>query len=340
MFKLRKLAAAVAGATLMASFGTAQAVLIDPTGGSGAGGAYDVANFGWNNGNAISTPISVSGSGTVNDTKVGDTIQTYGHAKLQGLNDKDGNSISVGGFNPNSWSYIFGFGEVVTSANDSPTTSGRIFHALGSGTGTNFFEIWVGGAAANDLTGKGFGGDGGATLILRAEVLGYDPLTGDGQTSFDSSSASLGDLDQFGVNNYTGYKSVTGTGGGRLDAKVLVANSAYFLESLDLISVILVTDTFQNLPFLQVNPSSCFYDGSGYIEGAGNGITGGCGTAGDGGSISLLNGFNTDPSLGTNTMFQTRSTTVLPTSVPEPGALALVAMGLLGAGAFRRRSKV
>lgn len=335
MNKKTRIATAVAAAAVALASGAAQAARIDPFGLGGAGGSYEVANLGWNNGNAISTPIApLTG---VQDTKVGDQIQTYGHAKLQGLNDTDGNSFVISGFNPNNWTYVFGFSEVVTAATDTATTSSRTFRTTTVAGQANFFQIWANGAAGVDLTGKGFNGDGGATLLISGTIADYDPISGIGQTSFDSSSASLGVLDQFGTDNYTGYTSITGTGGGKINAKIDTVNDKYFLDGISLLTLDLITDTFQNLPFLQVNPSSCFWDGSAYFEGAGNGIAGGCGTAGDGGTIGLINGIQTAAD-ATNTMFQTRATTVLPTGLPEPGSLVLLAAGLFGLAAARRKS--
>ena len=338
MNKKTRIAAAVAAAAVALASGAAQAARIDPFGLGGAGGSYEVANLGWNNGNAISTPISVA-SGGVQDTAVGDTIQTYGQAKLQGLSDTDGNSLVIAGFNPNNWTYVFGFSEVVSSASDDPIaqTSSRVFRTTTVAGQANFFQIWANGATGVDLTGKGFNGDGGATLLISGTIADYDPVTGIGQTSFDSSSAVLGVFDQFGADNYSGYTSIAGTGGGKINAKIDSVNDKYFLDGISLLTLDLITDTFQNLPYLQVNPSSCFWDGSAYFEGAGNGIAGGCGVAGDGGTIGLVNGVRTAVD-GTNTMFQTRATTVLPTGLPEPGSLVLLAAGLFGLAAARRKS--
>lgn len=345
MFKLNKTAACVAAALLAVGAGSAQAARIDPFGLGGAGGTYEVANLGWNNGNSISTPLFQADGTTplksVNETAVGDTIQTYGHAKLQGLSDSDGNTFLIAGFNPNSWSYVFGFSETVTSA---PVTGERVFRTSTVAGKANFFQVWANGTTAADLSGKGFNGDGGATLLIAGTIADYDPLTGIGQTSFDSSD-SAGALDQFGVDNYAGYSSFTGTGGGKVNVKIETINDKYFLDGISLLTLDLITDTFQNLPFLQVNPSSCFWDGSAYFSGAGNGIADGCGAAGDGGTISLLNGDgglagggnDADPAW-TNTMFQTRATTVLPTGLPEPGTLALLGLGALGMLVRRRKS--
>lgn len=333
MSKLTRIAASIAVGSMVTVAGSAHALLIDPFGTAGAS-TYDVATFGWQNGNSISTPISTV-NGTVNNTAVGDTVQAYGHAKLQGFGDANGDTMSISGFNPNSWSYVFGFQETVAVATDVGVESARTFRTIASSTG-NFFEIWANGNNAVDLTGKGFNGDGGAVLILSGTVLPWNALTGEGQTDFKSSSAVLVDLDQFGTNQYSGYQTVTGTGGGSISVLVGYRNPNYILTDIVNMDVEILTDTFNNLPYSQVNPSSCFWNGAAYFTGAGNGITDGCGGIGDGGTIGI-NGVYLAGTAYTNTQFSTRATSVLP--IPEPGTLALLGAGLFGM-AFRQRRKV
>lgn len=336
MFKLNKTAAYVAAALLAVGAGSAQATRIDPFGLGGAGGVYQVANLGWNNGNGISTPIATN-DGSAIDLETGDIVGTFGHAKLQGLSDADGNTLAIAGFDPNKWSYVFGFSEVAASA----TATGNVLRTTSVVGAPNFFQIWANGTGALDLSGKGFNGDGGATLLLEGVISDYNPASGIGQTSFDVSSVVAVPLDQFGADNYAGYSSTTGTGSGKLAVKVTMANAAYFLDGISLLTLDLNTDSFLNLPYVQVNPSSCFWDGSAYFSGAGNGIAGGCGEAADGGTIGPINGVDLraggDPDW-TNVMFQTRATTVIPTVIPEPGTLALMGLGALGMFMRRRKS--
>lgn len=318
---------AVAG-VFAAAAGSAQAVLISPNGTGAAGPVFDVAALGWNTGNAISTPINTA-DGTVNATVVGDTITTFGHAALQGFNDANGNNIFTG-TDLSTWTYVFKFEEVVADADNVGQSASRTFRTINPAN--SFFEIWVGGLPGDNLSGQGFS-DGGLGPILSGQVLAFDALTGAGQTSFNSSSANAQPLDQFGSNQYSGYDSVSGTGGGSIKVDVQFANAAYFLDALDILTLNIVTDTFQNLPYQQTNPSSCYWDGAAYQTAAGNGL--GCGAAGDFGSIGSFNGAPVGN--GPNTMFQTRATTAFPGVVPEPGSIALVGLGLAVAGVLRRR---
>ena len=329
MVNKKTIASLAVASVFAAAAGSAQAVLISQ---DGVSPAIDVAALGWNNGNAISTPLQTA-DGTVNQTAVGDTIRTFGHASLQGFNDAAGNNIFTG-LDPSTWTYVFGFDEVVATATDVASSSNRVFRTINPGT--SFFEIWVGGAPGDNLTGTGFAGGGGATRILSGEVLAFDALTGAGQTNFNSSSANPGNLDRFTNQDYAGYTSVSGTGGGSIKVDVQTADGAYFLDALGILTLNIVTDTFQNLPYQQTNPSSCFWDANAgaFFTGAGNGIAGGCGGAGDFGTIGSFNGA---PGNGPNTMFQTRATTAFPGVVPEPGSIALVGLGLAAAGVLRRR---
>lgn len=289
-------------------------------------GAISVQSFDWTPASALAdgaVPVAAAPSTT--------TFNLYTQASLGNYLDSSSAVITGTGLGTDyELTFQAGFTEVgSTSAGGLLATFG-----LAPTTTVNFFNIYYDTSIdVNVLAGTGYG-DG--DLVMSAIVTGNN-------TVFLVTDTTPTPLDQSGVNNYPGYYTISGTGGGSLTADVTGLNQAFnFFNNATLSSLIvqLAFNTSNVLPFQEVNPSasvvgnavnlshfdSAYCTANGLAEtsaGAGCFVNG---IANPGSTTSSDFLFQADA----NQSFSLRS-------VPEPGSLVLLGAGLLAAGASRKQ---
>lgn len=321
MFKKTLVASALAVAALSAQ--ASSIVTIDPDGTAAANGSIAVAGLDWNAGTVLVTPTGVNLAGGTASTNaaspnIGDVVQSYAQASLSVFNANTG-AIAVNGLNVAGtgfeWTFVAGFQEVISN----------FAGGVGIGTiqldtvagGENFFRVYAGAVDSNNLAGTGYNN---GKVILSGSVLTYNPTTGSGRTTFTTTGDNSNALDKFVTDNYSGIKTVNGSGSATLDLLVTAWDSDYF-QGLTTDTIMSLTfDTQVGTPFRNSNPSA-------KVTKADNTLIDATTLA----SVGAINGVT-----GPNFVLQSDGTSAF--NVPEPASLALASFALLGLGASRRRA--
>lgn len=313
---LKTMVAAALGIGANSVYAAAIPVQFDPFGTNGAG-AITIDVIDWAPGSALAQ----NGNNVVDLIDGQASLTLFAHSKLANL-QFGGSSVTPAGIP--ELTFVAGFGEIATVV--APNT---VSLTLDPTNPVNFFEIWSGGAASNDLLGSGFN-DG--TLVMSGKI--------EVSTGVFTTFGAPGRLDNFGADDWGGQQSVSGTGGSSITVSVqpLNINTAFFPTLPPEFNITLFNNS-QVLSFNQVNPSECFTtaaNGVGQCDATFNFLDAALGVANP--RLGNVNA-QTAPGNGPDSMFQQDANMSFSNSVPEPATLALLGTGLMGLGFSSLRNR-
>lgn len=289
---------------------SAASILFNPEG-TGVNGAVEIDALDQAPGNALAQDI------TVNSAFPGQQFTLNYQANLAAANF-EGNQVFAQGDNGNFFTFAAVFGEQVDFAFGVPgVTPVTLLFSEAAGYPLNAFNMYATASSGSDLSGQGFTT---GQLILSGHMVDlFETFT------FPSTNpATAVPLDQTNDNDYPGVTTLSGIGNAAIDIQIDFADQGYFpgLNAGGTLTFA-ITNTSIFAPFTAADPSAAF--SSNAVANAD--IPGVSSTD----PINAWSGPNTVLNADANTSFTT-------VAVPEPGAMTLLGIGLLGMVVQRRRS--
>jgi hypothetical protein len=321
VFAAAAVLAAAAAVPARADFFTPTSFMFDPSSVQPAGmgtGPVLATKFAYANDSVIAVNGNqavanfLSGSGST-------TFTTVFQSSMESVQNAAGQNLNVGALNMAGGYQLTIIGQlteqVVGASSGIGTNSFKQTPAVG-----DFVQIWA--SPINNhvpLTGANYGT---GTLIYSATATANPGTAID--STFTTTSTNPVPIDNFTTPNpYPNTQSIQGVGSSIVYAISQFFDPTFFPDAaaMGLVSGLTQGQTFQNLPFTNVDPTAMFFNGQPGVP-----------------SVGAINGGPIGPMGGTaNFMFESNFVQEfgLVTPVPEPGTLALSVLGFAGFGLAR-----